>query len=83
LKPFFSSRYLKEETVFVVDLEEETYVDTKGVIHLDVDLFKFMVSALNEFFRTYKKSTNLKSSFAGFIALLSGELSYGKECRHN
>jgi len=79
LKPFFSDKYLCKETVFYVGYEDDTHVDEQGIIHLNMEFFKFMVSALNEFFRTYRRGAKLESSFAGFIALLSGELSYGKE----
>jgi len=74
LKPFFSPRYLKDETVFSVCKEQVVYVDKYGVMHLGTDTFRFMVSAMNEFFRCYKKGVDLRDAFAGFIRLLSGGL---------
>ena len=76
LKPFFSTRLLKEETVFSVLPDQKTFVDDSGVMFLNMDTFRYIVSALNEFFRTYQQGENLKAAFVGFMNLLSGEV-YG------
>jgi hypothetical protein len=82
LKQFFTEDYLSEETVFVIGDNEKPFVDEAGVIHVNKDFFRYVVSALNEFFRTYQQGVDLKTAFAGLIALLSGEI-YGNASQYH
>lgn len=78
LKPFFSDQFLKDETVFSVNGSKKPFVDEDGVIHVDMTFFRFMVSAMNEFFRSYQQGVELKFAFTGLMDLLSGGM-YGRQ----
>jgi hypothetical protein len=82
LKTLFSGAHLQEETVFYVDDVESPFVDEQGIIHVNLNFFRYMVSAMNEFFRTYKQGMELKLAFSGLINLLSGELYGSSHERH-
>jgi hypothetical protein len=72
LKALLSEEFITEETVFEVNGSDTPYVDEKGIIHVDINFFRYMVSAISEFFRTYQQGVELKQAFAGLIKLLSG-----------